>query len=51
MHKRTKSRFKSILIALAISLYSLMVKMDLKGYFVRFAKKSKIYINPLDNCQ
>lgn len=35
-HKRTKSHLKSILIALPISFIGLMIKMDLKGYFVRF---------------
>lgn len=35
-HKRTKSHLKSILIALPISFIGLRVKMDLKGYFVRF---------------
>lgn len=35
MHKRTKSPFKSILIALPISFIGLMVKMDFRGYFVR----------------
>ena len=36
MHKRTKSRLKLILIALPISFIGLRVKMDFKGYFVRF---------------
>lgn len=35
MHKRTKSRFKSILIALPISFIWVRVKMDFRGYFVR----------------
>ena len=35
-HKRTKSHLKSILIALPISFISSRVKMDFKGYFVRF---------------
>lgn len=36
MHKRTKSPFKSILIALPISFIGLRVKMDFRGYYVRF---------------
>lgn len=35
-YKCTKSRLKSILIALPISFIGLRLKMDLKGYFVRF---------------
>ena len=35
-YKRIKSRLKSILIALLISFIGLRVKMDFKGYFVRF---------------
>lgn len=35
-HKRTKSRLKSILIALHISFIGSRVKMDFKGHFVRF---------------
>lgn len=35
-HKRTKSRLKSILIALHISFIVSRAKMDFKGYFVRF---------------
>lgn len=49
-YKCTKSRLKSILIALPISFIGLRVKMDLKGYFVRFTKKSRFYIKSLDNC-
>lgn len=50
VHKRTKSRLKSILITLPISFIGLRVKMDLKGYFVRFSKKIQNYIKSLDNC-
>lgn len=35
-HKRTKSHFKSILIASPISFIVSRAKMDFKGYFVRF---------------
>lgn len=49
-HKRTKSHLKSILIALPISFIGLRVKMDFRGYFVRFfnlranmLKKIKIF--------
>ena len=35
-HKRIKSRLKSILIALPISFIGSRVKMDFRGYFVRF---------------
>lgn len=37
-YKRTKSHLKSILIALPISFIGSRVKMDFRGYFVRFAK-------------
>jgi hypothetical protein len=49
-HKRTKSHLKSILIALPISFIGWIVKMDFRGYFVIFTKKSKIYIKSLDKC-
>jgi hypothetical protein len=50
VHKRTKSHLKSILIALPISFIGWIVKMDFRGYFVRFTKKIQNYIKSLDKC-
>lgn len=49
MHKRTKSRLKSILIALPISFIGSRVKMDFRGYFVRLFDLSAKMLKKIKN--